>query len=258
MRRTVQDRIDGLLSRRFPTAEVMNQQELKQNQEDQINPLLGLVYALLSLAIVVSLFGIANTLALSIYERTRELGMLRAIGMSRRQVRRMIRYESVITALIGAVLGMILGLIFAALLSVPLQDQGFSAQLPRRPARLHPGRRRARRGAGGDRPGPPCRPARRASGAGVRVAQRPSRAGPPARVLPPPASGVTRIAPSPLGVCLLAVVDGVHADRLVVLRAAQRHHRADGLEQDEGHPERVERRRPARPGPGPRAELMFP
>ncbi len=127
---TVQDRIDGLLTKQFPTAEVMNQQELKQNQEDQINPLLGLVYALLSLAIVVSLFGIANTLALSIYERTRELGMLRAIGMSRRQVRRMIRYESVITALIGAVLGMILGLIFAALLSVPLQDEGFVLSYP--------------------------------------------------------------------------------------------------------------------------------
>jgi putative ABC transport system permease protein len=126
----VQDRIDGILSRSFPTAEVMNQQELKQNQEDQINPLLGLVYALLSLAIVVSLFGIANTLALSIHERTRELGMLRAIGMSRRQIRRMIRYESVITALIGAVLGMVLGLIFAALLSVPLQDEGFVLSYP--------------------------------------------------------------------------------------------------------------------------------
>ena len=128
--RTVQDRINGVLAQRFPTAEVMNQQELKQNQENQINPLLGLVYALLSLAIVVSLFGIANTLALSIYERTRELGMLRAVGMSRRQVRRMIRYESVITALIGAVLGMILGLIFAALMSVPLQDQGFVLSYP--------------------------------------------------------------------------------------------------------------------------------
>jgi putative ABC transport system permease protein len=126
----VQDQIDGLLGQAFPTAEVMNQQELKQNQEDQINPLLGLVYALLSLAIIVSLFGIANTLALSIYERTRELGMLRAVGMSRRQVRRLIRYESVITALIGAVLGMILGLIFAALMSVPLQDEGFVLSYP--------------------------------------------------------------------------------------------------------------------------------
>jgi putative ABC transport system permease protein len=126
----VQERINTLLARQFPTAQVMNQKELKQNQEDQINPLLGLVYALLSLAIVVSLFGIANTLALSIYERTRELGMLRAVGMSRRQVRTMIRYESVITALIGAVLGMILGLIFAALMSVPLKDQGFVLSYP--------------------------------------------------------------------------------------------------------------------------------
>jgi len=126
----VQNRIDTLLAQQFPTAEVMNQQELKQNQEDQINPLLGLVYALLSLAIIVSLFGIANTLALSIYERTRELGMLRAVGMSRRQVRRLIRYESVITALIGAVLGMVLGLIFAALMSVPLEDQGFVLSYP--------------------------------------------------------------------------------------------------------------------------------
>jgi putative ABC transport system permease protein len=127
---TVQDRIEQLLTQQFPTAEVLNQQELKQNQEDQINPQLGLVYALLSLAIIVSLFGIANTLALSIHERTRELGMLRAVGMSRRQVRQMIRYESVITALIGAVLGMVLGLIFAALMSVPLEDQGFVLSYP--------------------------------------------------------------------------------------------------------------------------------
>jgi putative ABC transport system permease protein len=126
----VQERIDNLLASQFPTAQVRNQEQLKQNQEDQINPLLGLVYALLSLAIIVSLFGIANTLALSIYERTRELGMLRAVGMSRRQVRTMIRYESVITALIGAVLGMILGLIFAALMSVPLEDEGFVLSYP--------------------------------------------------------------------------------------------------------------------------------
>ena len=74
-----------------------------------MNSLLGLVYALLSLAVIVSLFGIVNTLALSIHERTRELGMLRAVGMSRRQVRTMVRYEAVITALIGAILGTVLG-----------------------------------------------------------------------------------------------------------------------------------------------------
>jgi putative ABC transport system permease protein len=114
----------------FPTAEVLNQQELKESREDQVNQLVNLVYALLALAILISLFGIANTLALSIHERTRELGMLRAIGMSRRQVRTMIRYEAVITALIGAILGMVLGLIFAALIAQPLKDEGFTLSYP--------------------------------------------------------------------------------------------------------------------------------
>jgi putative ABC transport system permease protein len=126
----VQGRLEKLLERDFPTAEALNQTELKENQEAQINQLLGLIYALLVMAIVISLFGIANTLALSIHERTRELGMLRAIGMSRRQVRTMIRYEAVITALIGAILGMILGLVFAALIAQPLKDEGFVLSYP--------------------------------------------------------------------------------------------------------------------------------
>ena len=126
----VQVRLERLLERDFPTAEALNQTELKENQENQVNQLLGLIYALLALAIVISLFGIANTLALSIHERTRELGMLRAIGMSRRQVRTMIRYEAVITALIGALLGMVLGLIFAALIAQPLKDEGFVLSYP--------------------------------------------------------------------------------------------------------------------------------
>ncbi len=126
----VQKGLEGLLERDFPTAEALNQTELKENQEAQINQLLGLIYALLVMAIVISLFGIANTLALSIHERTRELGMLRAIGMSRRQVRTMIRYEAVITALIGAILGMILGLVFAALIAQPLKDEGFVLSYP--------------------------------------------------------------------------------------------------------------------------------
>jgi putative ABC transport system permease protein len=120
----------ALMERQFPIVEVRNQQELKEKQEEQINQLLGLIYALLALAIIVSLFGIANTLALSIHERTRELGMLRAIGMSRRQVRTMIRYEAVITALIGAILGMILGIVFAALIAQPLKDEGFVLSYP--------------------------------------------------------------------------------------------------------------------------------
>jgi len=118
------------MDRDFPVIEVRNQQELKENQEEQINQLLGLIYALLALAVIVSLFGIANTLALSIHERRRELGMLRAIGMSRRQVRTMIRYEAVITALIGAILGMVIGLVFAALIAQPLKDEGFALSYP--------------------------------------------------------------------------------------------------------------------------------
>jgi putative ABC transport system permease protein len=126
----VQKRLEGVMEASFPTAEVVNQQELKEKQEEAVNQLLVLIYALLVLAIVISLFGIANTLALSIHERTRELGMLRAIGMSRRQVRTLIRYEAVITALIGAILGMALGLIFAALIAQPLKDEGFTLSYP--------------------------------------------------------------------------------------------------------------------------------
>ncbi len=127
---TVQAVLAKVVEVGFPTAEVMNQQELKESREEQVDQLVNLVYALLALAIVISLFGIANTLALSIHERTRELGMLRAIGMSRRQVRTMIRYESVITALIGAILGMALGIVFAALIAQPLKDEGFTLSYP--------------------------------------------------------------------------------------------------------------------------------
>ena len=122
--------VEQLVKREFPAAEALNQKELKESQEEQITQLLGLIYALLSLAVIVSLFGIANTLALSIHERTRELGMMRAIGMSKRQVRQVIRYEAAITALIGAILGSVLGLVFAALVSRPLADEGFVLSFP--------------------------------------------------------------------------------------------------------------------------------
>jgi putative ABC transport system permease protein len=125
-----QDRIEKLLKARYPSAEALNQKQLKDDQEAQLQPLLAMVYGLLFLAVLVSIFGIVNTLALSIHERTRELGMLRAIGMTRRQLKRMIRYESVITALIGAILGTILGVIFAAVVSRPLADEGFQLSYP--------------------------------------------------------------------------------------------------------------------------------
>ncbi len=126
----VQARLSKAIEAGFPTAEVSNQQELKEKQAGQVDNLVHLIYALLGLAILVSLFGIANTLALSIHERTRELGMLRAIGMSRRQVRTMIRYEAVITALIGAILGLVLGVLFAALIAQPLKGEGFTLSYP--------------------------------------------------------------------------------------------------------------------------------
>ena len=100
----------------FPNAKAQTREEFKDNQVSFLNNILNILYVLLALSIVVSLFGIVNTLVLTVFERTRELGMLRAIGMTRRQVRRMIRYESVITALIGAVLGIVLGIVLAGLL----------------------------------------------------------------------------------------------------------------------------------------------
>ena len=110
----------------FPNVEVRDQTEFKETQKDQINQALGLVSALLGLAIVIALLGIVNTLALSVFERTRELGLLRAVGMSRRQVRSMIRGESVIIAVIGAVLGLAVGVLFGWVLVADLQSQGIN------------------------------------------------------------------------------------------------------------------------------------
>ncbi len=123
-------RIERLLDRSFPTVDSLDQQELKKRQSQGFNQLLGLIYALLSLAVIVSIFGIVNTLVLTIHERTRELGLLRAVGMSRRQVRRLVRYESVITALIGAILGSVLGIFFALVVSRPIADEGFVLTIP--------------------------------------------------------------------------------------------------------------------------------
>ena len=126
----VREEIDAVVDRGFPTVESKSQEEFKDFISERVNQILGVVYALLLLAVIVSLFGIVNTLALSIHERTRELGLVRAVGMSRRQVRRIVRYESVITALIGAVLGSFLGVVFAVIMSRPLADEGFVLTIP--------------------------------------------------------------------------------------------------------------------------------
>ncbi|HVI22546.1 MAG TPA: FtsX-like permease family protein, partial [Myxococcales bacterium] len=95
-----------------------------------IDTLLAVFMVLLALAVIVSLFGIVNTLVLSTFERTRELGMLRAVGMTRRQVRRMIRHESVITALLGAAMGIAAGLGIAAILASAFGDEGITFAVP--------------------------------------------------------------------------------------------------------------------------------
>jgi putative ABC transport system permease protein len=122
--------VENLLDARFPSVEVRTKEQFKEDQAEGINQLLGLIYVLLSLSVIVSLFGIVNTLVLSIHERTRELGLLRAIGASRAHVRRIVRYEAVITALIGASLGMVLGLFFAFVISRPLEKEGFVLSYP--------------------------------------------------------------------------------------------------------------------------------
>lgn len=100
----------------FPNAKAQTREEFITNQTAFLGKVLLMLYVLLALSVIVSLFGIVNTLILTVFERTRELGMLRAVGMTRRQVRRMIRHESVITALIGGVLGILLGVVLAGLL----------------------------------------------------------------------------------------------------------------------------------------------
>jgi putative ABC transport system permease protein len=114
----------------FPDAKLQTRGEFKDEVNKQIAQFLSLLYVLLALSVIVSLFGIVNTLVLSVFERTRELGMLRAVGMTRRQVRRMIRQESIVTALIGAVLGMVIGVFLSALVTQALSKGGLSFSLP--------------------------------------------------------------------------------------------------------------------------------
>jgi len=126
----VQPAVNRLLAASFPQAKSRTAAQFKTDQAGQIDTLLTLIYVLLALSVIVSLFGIVNTLILSIYERTRELGMMRAIGTSRRQVRQMIRYESIITALIGGVFGIAIGVVGAVIASIALSGSGFVLSIP--------------------------------------------------------------------------------------------------------------------------------
>ena len=153
----------------YPDARVQTRQEWVDKEDAEFQQFLAMLYVLLALSVIVSIFGIINTLVLSVFERTRELGMLRAVGMTRRQTRRMIRHESIITALIGAALGLPLG-------HLPRAPADPRARPVRRAVQGADGsahhlrdRRDRRRRARGDPPGPPRRAAERAARPPVRV-----------------------------------------------------------------------------------------
>mgnify|MGYP001825698002 FL=1 len=105
---------------------VRDQVEYRESQEAQVDTLLVLFNALLILAVIIALFGIMNTLSLSIFERTREIGLVRAVGMTKAQTRRMIRWESVMVAVIGAILGIVVGLFFGIVVTAALSSQGIN------------------------------------------------------------------------------------------------------------------------------------
>jgi putative ABC transport system permease protein len=114
----------------FPDAKVLTRSAWIDEQDKDFNQFLSMLYVLLALSVIVSVFGMVNTLVLSVFERTRELGMLRAVGMTRRQTRRMVRHESVITALIGAALGLPLGVFLAVLVTKALSQFDVQISVP--------------------------------------------------------------------------------------------------------------------------------
>jgi putative ABC transport system permease protein len=114
----------------FPDAKIQTHEEFKSNFEKPLNSIISLLYVLLALSVIVSLFGIVNTLVLTVFERTREIGMLRAVGMTRPQTRGMIFGESIVTSLIGAALGIIVGFFLAILVTHALSDEGIVFAVP--------------------------------------------------------------------------------------------------------------------------------
>ncbi len=110
------------VTKKFPQTTLRDQQEYQDKQASQLDQFLAVINALLGLAIIIALLGIINTLALSVFERTRELGLLRAIGMSRRQVRRMIRWEAVLISIFGGLAGAAIGILFGVALGYALPD----------------------------------------------------------------------------------------------------------------------------------------
>ena len=157
-----------------PIVTVKDQQAFAAEQREPIDQLVLMIFALLGLALLIAVLGIVNTLALSIIERTREVGLLRAIGVSRAQLRRMVTLESVVIAVLGAVLGVVLGIGFGIALMHSLREEGLEVisvpigQLVDLPRRLGGDRRAGGLPAGaassqaGRPPGDRCRVVQRA------------------------------------------------------------------------------------------------
>jgi putative ABC transport system permease protein len=122
---TVQSDLEGALEP-YPNIEVQDQASFRDMYADFLNQVLNLVTALLLFAVIIALFGVMNTLYLSIYERTRELGLLRAVGLTRRQTRSMVRWEAVIISVMGALFGVVVGIAFGWALQRALEPEGFS------------------------------------------------------------------------------------------------------------------------------------
>ena len=114
----------------YPTQKVMTKAEYLDTVNKMVDQILTMFYGLLAMSVLISIFGIVNTLVLSVHERTREIGMLRAIGATRRQLRQMVRYESVITAVIGGVLGTAVGVAMAYVIVTQLGGDGLVFSLP--------------------------------------------------------------------------------------------------------------------------------
>ncbi len=122
---TVRAAIEGVVAD-LPTVTVKDPEGFAAEQKEQVNQFLYLIYGLLGLSVIIALLGVVNTLSLSVIERTREVGLLRAVGVTRRQLRTMIRLESVVVAVLGAVLGLVMGVAFGSTLVVALRDQGLT------------------------------------------------------------------------------------------------------------------------------------
>jgi putative ABC transport system permease protein len=123
--KTVVKRIEESIGKQGAFLDVVDNEGLRDTAKESLRPLIGFIFAMLSLSLVIALFGIANTLALNVFERTREIGLLRAVGSTRRQLRRMIRIESVLVAVFGAIVGTVLGIAGGAALIQALESEGF-------------------------------------------------------------------------------------------------------------------------------------